>query len=117
MSLQHDEELQSLEESLWRAETRFDRVHMERLLAPDFFEFGRSGRRYTRAETLSAVPCTIRAKIPLEDFSIRLIHPDVALVTYISEVQYALLERANRASIWVRHSDRWQLQFHQGTPI
>ena len=42
---EHDRtELQLLEEGLWRAETRFDRGSMERVLAPRFFEFGRSGR-------------------------------------------------------------------------
>ena len=43
-----DQELRGLEESLWRAETRFDRKYMDAVLAPDFAEFGRSGRRYDR---------------------------------------------------------------------
>jgi hypothetical protein len=44
------EKLKQLEESLWRSETRFDNEYMNRTLAPDFFEFGRSGRAYTREE-------------------------------------------------------------------
>jgi hypothetical protein len=35
-----------LEESLWRPQTRFDREYTDNILAPDFFEFGRSGRVY-----------------------------------------------------------------------
>lgn len=42
------ETLRQLEESLWRAETRFDSVSMDRLLATDYFEFGRSGKVYSR---------------------------------------------------------------------
>ena len=33
------ERLRLLEDSLWRAETRFDRDYMERILDPDFSEF------------------------------------------------------------------------------
>ena len=49
--------LQRLEEELWREETRFDVSRMEEIIAEDFLEFGRSGRIYQRADTLS-VPST-----------------------------------------------------------
>ena len=54
MELSSDEKrkLQQLEEGLWIAGTRFDMEWMERTLAPDFFEFGRSGRVYRRADSL-----------------------------------------------------------------
>jgi hypothetical protein len=42
---------------------------------------------------------------------------DVALVTYISELQFTTLELGNRSSLWVRSGGRWKLRFHQGTPI
>ena len=45
--------LKQLEASLWIAKTRFDNDYMEQILAPDFFEFGRSGKIYQREETLS----------------------------------------------------------------
>jgi hypothetical protein len=70
--------LERLEEELWREETRFDRQRMEQLLAPDFFEFGRSGRVYQRADTLAVPRQPIAARIPLPNFSVRLIAPDVA---------------------------------------
>jgi len=44
MDTHREAEFRDLEESMWRAETRFDRGYVERLLHPDFFEFGRSGR-------------------------------------------------------------------------
>lgn len=61
---------------------------MEKILAPDFFEFGRSGRTYTREQILCTPSEEINAKIPLKDFKIHAITDDVFLVTYISEVQY-----------------------------
>jgi hypothetical protein len=61
---------------------------MDRILAPDFFEFGRSGRAYERADTLGMKAHPIKAKLPLPDFKVRLLAPDIAQVTYISIVTY-----------------------------
>jgi len=114
------EELRSLEESLWIAETRYNGEIMEQCFAPDFIEFGCSGRTYSRAEML-VMPKTqteIQATIPLLDFRARHLSPDLVQITYISEVRYGdTLERANRSSIWSRFSDGWKLRFHQGTAI
>jgi hypothetical protein len=70
MTLSADEhdELCRLEESLWRAETRFDRDHMNEVLAPDFFEFGQSGRVYRREDTLDVPAQSINATLPLAKF-------------------------------------------------
>ena len=115
----HDkQELELLEESLWRAETRFDSEWMERVLSTDFFEFGRSGRVYGRQECLDVDCQPIDARLPLEDLRIRLISSDVAQVTYVSSVTYdGIEELANRSSIWTRAEHGWQLRFHQGTAI
>lgn len=109
------EKLKQLEESLWIAKTRFDNKYMDSILSPGFFEFGRSGKTYKREETLSTPFSEIHARLPLRDFKIHLITEDVALVTYISEVQYDELEVGNRSSLWLKTPDGWQLQFHQGT--
>ena len=110
-------QLEQLEEGLWIAETRFDMGWMERTLAPDFFEFGRSGRVYRREDTLGIESQPIDARLPLKNFDARLLTPDVALVTYISAVTYNGIEDiGNRSSIWTRTENGWQLRFHQGTP-
>lgn len=110
--------LKELEESLWKSETRFDIEYMNKTLAPDFFEFGRSGRTYKREDTLhGARPQVINAKFPLRNFNIILIDINVALITYISEVMYEELEVANRSSIWSKTTNGWQIRFHQGTPV
>lgn len=112
------EELRRLEESLWREETRFDRDYMERVLAEDFFEFGRSGRTYQRSEILSLPVQPIQAIIPLPDFDVRLLTEDVAQVTYNSKVTYeGVVEKGRRCSIWTRSPGGWVLRFHQGTPF
>jgi hypothetical protein len=61
LSVEEQEQLQQLEEDLWREETRFDTVYMEQLIAGDFFEFGRSGRVHQRSQ----YPCFARARRPL----------------------------------------------------
>lgn len=117
ISTEDYEQLNRLEESLWRAEARFDRAYMERTLAPDFFEFGRSGRVYKREDTLGLPARPIDARLPLLKFDARLIAADVALVTYVSEVTYGdVTEVANRSSLWSRDPTGWRIRFHQGTP-
>ena len=111
-------QLRELEESLWRPESRFDREQMRQILAPDFLEFGRSSRVYRLEDALSIQHQEISAKLPLPNLEIRLVHPNVALVTYESDVAYPSgRERARRSSLWTRSPEGWQLRFHQGTPI
>ncbi|MEO0376596.1 MAG: nuclear transport factor 2 family protein, partial [Cyanobacteria bacterium P01_A01_bin.17] len=111
-------QLQELEECLWRSDTRFNHEFMDQTLAPDFFEFGRSGRTYRRKDTLSAPAQTIHAVLPLRDFAVQLVEANVALVTYRSEVTYGdVVEHGRRSSIWSKSTKGWQLRFHQGTPI
>jgi hypothetical protein len=108
--------LRDLEESLWREETRFDPAHMDDVLALGFVEFGRSGRRYDRDAIITAEAAPIGARLPLEDFAVLLVRPDVALVTYVNEDEADGYRRSNRMSLWVEAGGRWRLLFHQGTP-
>ena len=114
------QEIRSLEESLWQAESRFDKELMDRIFAPDFFEFGRSGRRYARAEMFfeKAAQRDIAATLPLPEFHARHLSDDIVQVTYVSEVRYGRdLVRGNRSSVWSRTEVGWRLRFHQGTPL
>ena len=116
LSEQDRQHLERLEEGLWRAETRFDRGWTERVLAPGFFEFGRSGRVYSREDTLGIAARPIDAT--LRDFDARLLSPDIAQVTYTSVETYGGEEQvANRSSFWSRTENGWQLLFHQATPV
>jgi hypothetical protein len=108
-------QLESLEQSMWRAETRFDAAYMKQVLAPEFLEFGRSGSVYDRQASISMQASDFRAR--LHDLAVHPLGDDVALVTYVSEVTRAEAEPelSNRASVWVRTDGRWRLRFHQGT--
>jgi hypothetical protein len=109
--------LKNLEESLWKSETRFDPAHQEKIFAVDFFEFGRSGRVYTRAQVMQSDKQPIEAALPLKNFKISSLDQNNVLITYVSEVRSEnLIEKANRCSVWSRLSSGWQLRFHQGTP-
>ena len=111
-------ELSELEERLWVAEFRFDRAWTEEILAEDFFEFGRSGRVYSRSECLDIDRGeTIDAVIPLPEFKARYVGNDTVQATYKSIVKYGdEIEYGNRSSIWLKTSSGWKLKFHQGTP-
>lgn len=112
------EQLRKLEEELWIEDTRFDRPYMEKVMAPDFFEFGRSGRIHSRESCLSHERVPIDAVIPLKNLQVRLLTEDVAQVTYDSEVTYdGVVEKGRRSSIWTRSGEGWVLRFHQGTPF
>jgi hypothetical protein len=90
---------------------------MQRVLAPDFREFGRSGRVYRREDTLAVAPTPFEARFPLPEFAVRLIAPDIALATYRSEVAFGDLEHGNRSSLWSRDGGGWTIRFHQGTAL
>jgi hypothetical protein len=117
LSKQDRAALERLEEELWREETRFDRKRMSEIIALDFLEYGRSGRIYRREESLALSRQPIDAVLPLPDFQARLLHSDVAQITYNSVITYdGVVQRARRSSIWSRTPGGWVLRFHQGTP-
>ncbi|MGT2426170.1 nuclear transport factor 2 family protein [Amnibacterium kyonggiense] len=111
--------LTALEESLWRPATRFDHVHLARVYADDFDEFGRSGRHWSREASIATEPEAFETLLPLPLLRIRGLGPDAALVTYRSETTYpdsGVTLVANRSSVWQRIDGEWRLRFHQGTP-
>ncbi len=114
-----ENDLYRLEESLWKTQTRFDQDYMDGIFDVDFREFGRSGRRYDRAEMFfsSAETREINAIFPLKDFTVQCLSDAVFLVTYISEITNGdCVQRSNRSSIWKQSEAGWKLMFHQGTP-
>ncbi len=111
-------ELKDLETKLWVPEYRFNLKWMENILAEDFFEYGRSGRIYSRSECLQIEERPIQVTLPLIDFKIRALANNMLQVTYRSEVQSDEgLELGLRSSLWIKTADKWQLVFHQGTAI
>ena len=91
----------------------------ERATAPDFWEVGASGRRYSREFILR-----MRRRESLVDadaagwkasgFGVRQLGPDCFLLTYELD-QAGRFTR--RATIWERSGANWRIVYHQGTIV
>src|SRR5262245_17462816 len=109
--------LTRLEEAMWIAATRFDAAFQRERFAPDFFEFGRSGRVYAREQVIVSGGDEIKARLPLDGMQARLLDGATVQITYNSHVEYdGVVEHARRSSIWTRTAHGWVMRFHQGTP-
>jgi len=107
--------LRSLEEAMWKSDTRGDRAWMDSMISPEFTEHGASGRAWGRLAILDMqIPDHIAVEFPLRDFTARVLGDGVVLVTYVCVGAERL---SNRSSIWRYDGDHWLMEFHQGTPV
>lgn len=92
--------------------------HFEDLVAPEFWEVGASGRRYSRDFVLQVL--RERQHDPQEalwetsGFHVGALGPDHYLLTYTLR-QPGRLTR--RATIWRRLDGTWKAVYHQGTVV
>ena len=97
-------------------ECRSDPARFERLLAPDFHEFGASGGEIGYEGTAAQVAAATDPQgepIRVENMRGWLLADGLVMLKYTSENQGG---RANRTSLWRRTpSGRWQIFHHQGT--
>jgi hypothetical protein len=87
---------------------------VEALLHSEFCEYGASGAVWDRTQILATL--SVDPRLTGEARDMRAVHlsRDVILVTYrFDQVASSSL----RSSIWVRDAGRWQMRFHQGTPL
>ena len=114
------QELQALEVELHHPGVRCSRERLELLLHPEFHEVGRSGRSYNRETIVNFLAAQeSQPVVASEEFSVSLLGPGVALLTYRSahvEQGGHLLNHTLRSSTWLKASTGWQLRYHQGTP-
>ncbi|MFW3168615.1 DUF4440 domain-containing protein [Geodermatophilus sp. CPCC 206100] len=102
------------ERSLLRPVVRADRARLERLLHPDFEEFGASGRVWDRDAIIDALVSDPAPSGSPGAFTPMRLAVDAVLVTYRVDGDRPSL----RSSIWLRNGPAgWQLRFHQGTPL
>jgi hypothetical protein len=113
------EELKQRELIFQHPELGATRADFDQMMAPDFFEFGASGRRYERAHVLDELER--RHSTPRVDnlqataFEYRRLAENVYLLTY--NLLQEGVRRTRRSSIWQRTSEGWKIVFHQGTTI
>jgi hypothetical protein len=118
LSMADQIELERLEEAMWQQTHRFDRGFQEERFASDFFEFGRSGRVYSRAQAIRTDSQPIAARLPLANLRFRVLDVHTVQLTYDSAAEYdGVMEYARRSSIWYRGPTGWVMRFHQGTPF
>lgn len=112
------EHLIALERHLMDPVVRRDKRAVGALLAPDFYEFGRSGVVWLHDALLDALDEDNQAVITADGFQGHELADGVVLLTYHSERSQLLTkQRALRSSVWVRGDDgQWRMRFHQGTP-
>lgn len=113
------ETLRELETSLLHSAVRRNSARVGELLAEEFCEIGRSGRVYSRMEILDLLADEEEIQVEMSEFVCRAVAAGVALVTYRSDRLQAGGEAlvALRSSLWVLRDGRWQMLFHQGTPL
>jgi hypothetical protein len=108
-----------LEQQLLAPSTRRNPAALTSLLAEEFREFGSSGRIYNRQQIIDALAAESPRAITLSDPLCQQLAEDIALLTYRSTRTLALNAASNalRSSLWIDRDNRWQMIFHQGTPI
>jgi hypothetical protein len=93
----------------------------EAVLHEAFMEYGASGRTWTRDEILGLVRGSpITDAISIEAFGADELAPGVYLATFDTvwvDPAGGREVRRHRSSIWIRTGDRYQVRFHQGTPV
>jgi hypothetical protein len=112
-------ELSRREPLFHRPEFGRSRADFEKMVAPDFWEVGASGRRYSRKFVLDTLE--ERSSVPHEDvwetsdFHCRRLAHDTYLLTYTLLQNHERLTR--RSTVWQSTSDGWKILYHQGTIV
>ncbi|MFK8137785.1 MAG: DUF4440 domain-containing protein [Bdellovibrionales bacterium] len=108
------DEVISLENELLQANARSNPDRINELLSEGFFEFGSSGKVWTRDQVIESLPLEHNSEIKAMNFEGKELGLDLVLITYrtLREKKEAL-----RSSIWQKNCERWQLVFHQGTLV
>jgi hypothetical protein len=115
------ETIRQFEEQLLESTIRTSADAVASLLADDFVEFGSSGRVFNKQQIIESLQQEIgTCRRSLQEFQTKILATGVILATY------RVLRQADngeppvtslRSSIWKLIDGRWQMVFHQGTPI
>lgn len=112
------EELTRLEPLFHAAASHATPQRFENLVAPEFWETGASGRRYSREFALDVL--TSRQQEPAEEawqtsgFHVSEIAPGGYLLTYTLHQPDRV---TRRATLWRNTDGAWQAVYHQGTVV
>lgn len=116
----------SAEEALLTAGVRSDAHRLRALLAPEFYEIGQSGHRWSRDEVVvalvnetstrqdSTAEAAASPAAHLTEREARHIAPDTVLLSYCLVIES---KASRRSSLWRWRDDSIECLFHQGTPV
>jgi hypothetical protein len=113
------EELRLLEPIFHTQAFGLTAAQREPRVAPEYWEVGASGRRYSRDFILRGLekrPPVDAAQAGWKcwDFGLRRMGPETYWLTYTLD-QAGRITR--RVTVWERTSERWRILFHQGTLV
>ena len=113
-------ELSGREPIFHRPEWGTARADFERMTAPDFWEIGASGRRYSREYVLDTLEKRYERRAHVDvwetsDFQCRELARDLYHLTYTLLQDGA--RKTRRSTLWRRTPQGWQALFHQGTIV
>ncbi len=115
-----NEHLRSLEEKLLNPEVRKSPQELLYLLSDEFIEIGSSGTIYNKHQIIETLKQESEGYITIMNFKELQLAPEVILLTYTANSVNKISNNTRhslRSSIWRKSDDRWQLVFHQGTPL
>ena len=121
LSMNLEEAIISLEETLFQKEIRNSGERLSELLSPEFREIGASGNYFGLDEVLRSLPTEDEWSIKALDYSFRRLSDDIAQLTYRAFIKHSATDEgvySIRNSIWKKHSDdQWKMEFHQATKV
>jgi hypothetical protein len=117
--------IKGLEEKLLNPGVRGSHAELEKLIAPEFIEYGSSGKIYNRSGTLAYLVANSGRTVTYSfvNFKTRRLSEDTILVLYILETERnRRITITNRSSLWRWQKDSaggfgWRIIFHQGTRV
>ena len=108
------EHLYKLELSLLSPSVRQSSQALDLLLAPEFIEFGCSGKIYNKQTIIKTLPFEQPINGTIEEFNVTQLSEHVMLATYRTVIDKV---ESHRSSIWKKNGNEWEMCFHQGTLI
>ncbi|MSQ32417.1 MAG: DUF4440 domain-containing protein [Dehalococcoidia bacterium] len=108
--------MRGLEQQLLLAVVNKSIDKLNLMLAEDFLEVGRSGRKYNKRQVIESLTRVGGSPVPsITQFKMMELSDGLFLSNYVSTNKVGgLISR--RTSIWRRSGAKWHLVFHQGTP-
>ncbi|KKR32472.1 MAG: hypothetical protein UT64_C0033G0006 [Candidatus Falkowbacteria bacterium GW2011_GWF2_39_8] len=110
--------IKKLEHELLDPEVRKSGKRIGELLADDFFEFAKDGKKYNKKEIIDILPSCPEEIFATSNFDVLEISSNTVLVTYIADRKVIKTEEKSKtlcSSIWQERNGKWQMIFFQGT--